>query len=65
MSLLSSACLSPALLVVALFATAVRAADAPTVPDTLKQRIAANTPYNTDSEALTDRIIREQSALGH
>jgi len=31
----------------------------------LKQRIAANTPYNTDSEALTDRIIREQSALGH
>jgi nucleoside-diphosphate-sugar epimerase len=30
----------------------------------LKQRIAANTPYNTDSEALTDRIIKDQSALG-
>jgi SdpC family antimicrobial peptide len=30
----------------------------------LKQRLADKTPYNTDSEALTDRIIREQSALG-
>lgn len=31
----------------------------------LKQRLAANMPYNTDNEALTDRIIGEQSALGH
>jgi cytochrome c553 len=43
MSLLSSVCLAPAILVVALFATVARAADAPTVPDTLKQRIAACT----------------------
>jgi cytochrome c553 len=43
MSLLSSVCLAPALLVVALFAPAARAADAPAVPDTLKQRIAACT----------------------
>ena len=31
----------------------------------LLKRIADKTPYNTDSEALTDRIIRDQSALGH
>lgn len=43
MSLLSSVCLAPALLVVALSVTAARAADAPNVPDTLKQRIAACT----------------------
>jgi len=30
----------------------------------LKQRIAAKAPYSTELEALTDRIIAEQSALG-
>ena len=30
----------------------------------LKQRMAANAPYSTEMEALTDRIIAEQSALG-
>ena len=30
----------------------------------LKQRMAAKTPYSTEMEALTDRIIAEQSALG-
>jgi nucleoside-diphosphate-sugar epimerase len=30
----------------------------------LRQRLADKTPYNTDSEALTDRIIEDQSALG-
>jgi nucleoside-diphosphate-sugar epimerase len=30
----------------------------------LRQRLADKTPYNTDSEALTDRIIKDQSALG-
>jgi nucleoside-diphosphate-sugar epimerase len=29
----------------------------------LKRRIEAKTPYNTDNEALTDRIIAEQAAL--
>ena len=43
MSLLSRLCLAPVLLVAALSTTATRAADAPTVPDTLKQRIAACT----------------------
>lgn len=43
MSLHSSACLVPVFLGAVLFTTAVRAADAPGVPDTLKQRIAACT----------------------
>ncbi|MCX7513821.1 c-type cytochrome [Frateuria hangzhouensis] len=43
MSLLSSACLALAILAAALPTTVVRATDAPTVPDTLKQRIAACT----------------------
>lgn len=43
MSPLSSLCLMPALLAVMLFSTLARAADAATVPDTLKQRIAACT----------------------
>jgi hypothetical protein len=30
----------------------------------LKQRIAAKAPYSTELEALTDRIVAEQSALG-
>jgi cytochrome c553 len=43
MSLIPSVCLAPALLAAAVFTTAVRAADGPAVPDTLKQRIAACT----------------------
>ena len=43
MSPLSSLYLTPALLAAMLFSTLARAADAPTVPDTLKQRIAACT----------------------
>jgi len=43
MSLLSPVCLLPALLLALMSSAAVRAADAPTVPDTLKQRIAACT----------------------
>lgn len=43
MSLFSPVCLAPVLLAATLFASVVRAADAPAVPDTLKQRIAACT----------------------
>jgi cytochrome c553 len=43
MSPLSSLCLAPALLAAMLFSTLARADGAPTVPDTLKQRIAACT----------------------
>lgn len=31
---------------------------------TFKERVAARTPYNTDNEALIDRIIADQLALG-